>query len=89
MIEYALLNKPIIFYPHDYGRYIKEERSFYFDYMKNVPGPIACSPDELVNIIEENKFDIGRIKKFAKLEFDNFDGKSTHRVINYILTNYL
>ncbi|HML06425.1 MAG TPA: CDP-glycerol glycerophosphotransferase family protein [Methanobacterium sp.] len=89
MIEYALLNKPIIFYPYDYERYIQEDRSFYFDYMKNVPGPIACSGEELVNIIKENDFDFERIKKFAKLEFDHMDGKSTHRVINYILTNYL
>lgn len=87
MIEYALLNKPIIFYPYDYEYYVKEERGFYFDYKDNVPGPIAHSPQEIVKIIKEHDYDFDKIKKFTRIEFDDSDGKSTHRVINYILNN--
>lgn len=89
MIEYALLNKPIVFYPYDYEHYIKEERGFYFNYMKNVPGPMAFSPQELIKIINDENYDFDKIKNFVKLEFDDLDGKSTQRVINYIMTNKL
>ncbi|SCG86086.1 CDP-glycerol glycerophosphotransferase family protein [Methanobacterium congolense] len=88
MVEYALLNKPIIFYPYDYEYYVKEERGFYFDYMDTVPGPIAHSPQDIVKIIKEEDYDFDKIKEFTKIEFDYLDGKSTHRVINYILTNH-
>ncbi len=85
MIEYALLNKPIIFYPYDYEYYIREERGFYFDYWESLPGPIACTPQELIKIIKENTYDFDKIKEFVKLEFDYLDGKSTQRVINHII----
>lgn len=88
MIEYALLNKPIIFYPYDYEYYVKEERGFYFDYMDTVPGPIAHSPQDIVKIIKEKDYDFDKIKEFTKMEFDYLDGNSTNRIINYILTNH-
>jgi CDP-ribitol ribitolphosphotransferase len=85
MIEYALLNKPIIFYPYDYEYYVKEDRGFYFNYLENVPGPIACTPHEIIRIIKEDFYDFEKIRKFAELEFGELDGKSTQRIINHII----
>lgn len=89
MVEYALLNKPIIFFPYDYEYYVQKERGFYFNYWEDVPGPIACSIHEVIKIIKENSFDLDKIKRFAKQEYDELDGKSTQRVINYIINNNL
>jgi CDP-ribitol ribitolphosphotransferase len=87
MIEYALLNKPIIFYPYDYQYYIKEERGFYVDYMADVPGPVAFTPQEVIGIIKKDSYDFQKIKNFVKSQFDYLDGKSTKRLINYIMNN--
>lgn len=85
MIEYALLHKPIIFYPYDYEYYVKEDRGFYFNYLENVPGPIACTPQEIIRIIKEDSYDFDKIRKFVELEFDELDGKSSQRIINHII----
>ena len=41
MIEFAMLNKPIIFFVYDYDNYMANERGFYFDFKENVPEIIA------------------------------------------------
>ncbi|MGL4534582.1 MAG: CDP-glycerol glycerophosphotransferase family protein [Fusobacteriaceae bacterium] len=56
--DYALLKKPIIFYPYDYEHYKNKERGFYFEYDKIVPGPIAHNQKELLKLLlklEEDK----------------------------------
>lgn len=52
MFDYAVLKKPMIFYPYDLEEYENEIRGFYFSYEK-VPGRIINSTEEL-NIILEN-----------------------------------
>jgi CDP-ribitol ribitolphosphotransferase len=83
MIEYAILLKPIIFYPFDFEYYNNEDRGFYFDY-KNVPGPIAKNTEELIQCIKNNDFDFDKIKNFLKNQHDYLDGKSSKRIIDHI-----
>ena len=87
IVEYSLLNKPMIFYPYDYDYYTNFERGFYFDYKQFVPGPVAYNTAELIQIIKSNCYDLTKIKEFTKFQFDYFDGKSTQRIIKYIMTN--
>ncbi|AYG26814.1 CDP-glycerol glycerophosphotransferase family protein [Lactiplantibacillus plantarum] len=46
--DYSILNRPMIFYPYDYNRYMNEERGTYMEYSSTVPGPICYSFDSLV-----------------------------------------
>lgn len=85
MVEYALLEKPMIFYPYDLEFYEFYERGFYHDYHELVPGPIARSNQELVDIIKENKYNLGKIRDFKKSQFDHVDGKSSRRVVDYLI----
>jgi CDP-ribitol ribitolphosphotransferase / teichoic acid ribitol-phosphate polymerase len=85
MVEYALLNKPIIFYPYDYKYYSHIERGFYFDYRKIVPGPVTCHIEELIEIIKNKDYDLNKLEKFTDLQFDYLDGNSTKRIVDYIL----
>ncbi len=85
MVEYAILNKPIIFYPYDYKYYSHIERGFYFDYRKMVPGPVTCRIEELIEIIKNKDYDMNKVKKFTNLQFDYLDGNSTKRIVDYIL----
>ncbi len=85
MIEFAVLLKPIIFYPFDLEYYISNERGFYFEY-NDVPGPIANDTNEIIEIIKNNNFDIDKIKKFVFRNYDYLDDKSSKRIVDYILS---
>ena len=85
MIEYAILNRPIIFFTYDLEDYLANERGFYYDFKKTVPGPIAYTSDELIDIIKSNEFDKSRISDFIKTQFDAIDGKASERVVEFLL----
>lgn len=86
MMEFALLNKPVLFFTPDLDSYMKNERGFYFDF-KKVPGKIAYSDDELIESISDGDFEMEKIPKFLKTQFDHFDGKTSERIVDYILNN--
>ena len=85
MIEFAILFKPIIFYPFDLKYYSSNERGFYFDY-DDVPGPIAKDTQEIIEIIKKNNFNIDKIKKFVFKNYDYLDNKSSKRIVDFILS---
>lgn len=86
MVEYALLNKPLIFYPFDYDYYVNKERGFYFDYNK-VPGKIAINSSEIISIIKNNEFDFNKTNEFVFSQYDHLDGNSSQRLVSYLLKN--
>lgn len=85
MIEYCVLNKPILFFTYDLDSYLSKERGFYYDFKKTVPGPIAYTSDELIDVIENGKFDKSKISEFIITQFDEIDGKSSQRVVDFLL----
>ena len=87
MIEFAILDKPILFFVHDLDNYLNTERGFYYDFEKTVPGKIVYSSDELINAIESNDFDKYKMSDFLKTQFDAIDGKSSERVVDFLLNN--
>lgn len=80
----ALLKKNIVFYAYDFNRF-NGARSFYYDYMETVPGPVATDMDSLVKILESGNFGNGRMEKFRKLHFGNPDGKATKHLLDQVL----
>ena len=54
MVEYSILNKPIVLFAYDLDDYLSNERGFYFDYRENVPGRITYDMDELIRVFKEN-----------------------------------
>lgn len=82
--EYSLLNKPMIFFAYDLDDYIAS-RDFYYPYESFVPGPIARTTSDIINIIKENNFEVEKLEKFRNTFFDHFDGKSTGRVVDTLL----
>ncbi|MFZ7119662.1 MAG: CDP-glycerol glycerophosphotransferase family protein, partial [Eubacteriaceae bacterium] len=84
--EFALLNKPMIFYAYDIDEY-KKFNQFYCEYEEFVPGPIVKTQEELINVIKTKKHETYDIKKFAEENFDYMDGKSSERFIASILSD--
>ena len=85
MIEYGILNRPIVFFTYDLDSYLSNERGFYYDFKKTVPGPIVCTCDELINVIKDNEFDRDKISDFVMTQFDVIDGKSSERIVDFLL----
>jgi CDP-glycerol glycerophosphotransferase len=53
MFDYSLLKRPMFFYAYDLDNYKNNLRGFYFDFMKEVPGPITLTTQELVQSIQD------------------------------------
>lgn len=62
--EAAVAGKPLFFYVYDWEEY-EEGRSFYIDYMKEMPGIITQDAKEIVEAIEEENYDLSKVKVFA------------------------
>ena len=81
--EFALLNRPMIFFAYDLEEYIKN-RDFYYPYESFVPGPIVKSTEEVIEVIKNENYEIDKINQFRNKFFDHFDGRSTERVVNEV-----
>lgn len=47
MFDYALLQRPIVFYAHDWEEYAEDTRGTYFDLLAEAPGPVPRTEEEL------------------------------------------
>ena len=83
-LEYSLLNKPMIFYAYDYHEYKNDIRGFYYEYENFVPGEVVKNTIELIKVLKEKNYDYKKIGKFAKLNHDYHDGKSSRRLLEFI-----
>lgn len=81
--EFALLNRPMIFYAYDLKTYEKE-RGLIENYQDFVPGPIAKSTDEIIEFIEEKQFSYDEIQRFSD-EWNTYsNGQSSRALIEYL-----
>ena len=51
MFDYAVLNRPMVFFAYDLERY-EQENGFYFEYQKLVPGPLVRTQEELFGVLK-------------------------------------
>ena len=87
MIEYSILNRPTVFFTYDLDEYLENERGFYYDFKSTVPGPIVYTSQELIDAIKNDDFDKGRLSQFVKTQFDEIDGHSSKRIVDYLLND--
>lgn len=78
--EFALLNKPMIFYVPDFDNYAKT-RGIIEDYETVVPGPVVKTTQELIEIIKSEQFDLDAVKQFAREWNEYSNGQSTLNLI--------
>jgi teichoic acid glycerol-phosphate primase len=84
--EYAILQKPMIFFTYDYEVY-NEERGLIPNYKHIVPGPIACNTEKIISIIQKHDFNIENILEFSKTWNRYSDGLSSKRLASYLVKN--
>lgn len=89
MFDYAILNRPMLFYPYDLAHYQDEIRGFYFDYNK-VPGPVVTDEasfyEQIKVFLSKGLFSgyLERLGDFRK-KFTTWErGTSSERVVKLI-----
>lgn len=83
--EFALLKKPMVFFPYDLEFY-QRERGVIQNYEKEVPGPVGFKTEEIIKWIKSNNFDIDKICEFSSKWNEYSNGKSSENLVHYILT---
>lgn len=85
IFEYALLDKPMIFYAYDSREY-ERERGFYYPYEEFIPGAYCITADQ---VAEEILHPSGEYKEKRKEFCEKFmsccDGHATERIIEQLL----
>lgn len=85
--EYALLKRPIIFFAPDLADYM-QKRSFYFDYLDFIPGPLAENTPELIQQIKQPNFNRHKLDTFVNYFFDQPDGKASERFVDNLINGF-
>ncbi|WP_210470000.1 CDP-glycerol glycerophosphotransferase family protein [Sporosarcina sp. 6E9] len=84
VFEYALLNKPMIFYAFDFHHYISS-RDFYEGFQDFVPGKIVMNFNELMKALAEKDYEMEKVQQFRDKYFKYHDSNSTDRVIDWLI----
>jgi CDP-glycerol glycerophosphotransferase (TagB/SpsB family) len=93
-IDFIFTDRPIIFYPYDYEKYLENCRSMYYDYYGVLPGPFAKEEKELLKLIlDTDVWFAGESyqKEYYKMKtmFNYFnDGDSSRRLLDYLSKNF-
>lgn len=93
-MDYTLLDRPIVFFPYDYKKYIQQDRDIRFDYDWITPGQKCYNQSELQNVVAkcllsgEDTFQSKR-REIADIAFFNRDGLASNRIWDYIEKNVL
>lgn len=88
--DFALLNRPIIFYPYDYDEYVNNHQLF-FDYFLDLPGPFVRNQDQLFEEIKniDKNFQDKNYKKIFNEFKERFNlyqnGGSCKRLLNRLI----
>ncbi|SPN75515.1 CDP-glycerol glycerophosphotransferase family protein [Brochothrix thermosphacta] len=64
--EYALLNRPMIFFNPDLKEYTSD-RDFYYDYFEFIPGPFAVDTKMLIEELKNDSIDVERLDNFKNI----------------------
>ncbi|MED4224289.1 CDP-glycerol glycerophosphotransferase family protein [Neobacillus cucumis] len=81
--EYALLTKPMIFFPYDL-EYYRVERGLILNYEMVVPGPVVQDTDQLIEVMTANQFDYQSIREFSDRWNRYSTGSSAENLVHYI-----
>ena len=88
MFDFALLNKPMIFFTYDLKDYEEKLRGLYVDFVKEAPGPMVFTTEQVIAAIRHpllNRLKYGmRIWKFNRKYLTYENGASSERIMREI-----
>ncbi|EAK9824422.1 CDP-glycerol glycerophosphotransferase family protein [Listeria monocytogenes] len=81
--EFALLEKPMIFFTYDLEEYGKA-RGLSDGFLATIPGPFVHTTEELIQVIEQEAFDLEMVRAFAAKWNKYSDGHSSERFVSFL-----
>jgi len=81
--EFALLGKPMIFFPYDLDEYMLQ-RGLWDSYDNSVPGPIVYETNDIISLIRDNQFDLEKVREFSKKWNKYSNGRSSQQLVESI-----
>jgi teichoic acid ribitol-phosphate primase len=81
IFEFSILGRPMAFLAPDHDDYL-DERGFYFEYRKGVPGPVFETTEELATYLRAGDFDLDRVARFRAESFEVADGHASERFVD-------
>ncbi|WP_328838839.1 bifunctional glycosyltransferase family 2 protein/CDP-glycerol:glycerophosphate glycerophosphotransferase [Streptomyces europaeiscabiei] len=94
MFDYALLDRPMLFFTYDYEEYVHEGRGTYFDLLERAPGPIVRTEEELHSVLRTMPLDEQTLKYAAARErftaaFGEYDkGTAAQSVVDQFFSEW-
>jgi CDP-ribitol ribitolphosphotransferase len=85
IFEYCVFRKPMIFYAYDLDEFSDHGRGFYRNYHEYVPGPVVETTEEILTVIQEKDWRIEKLREFIQDSYAYVDGKSTKRVVDFLV----
>lgn len=86
MFDYSILKRPMLFFAYDLEDYENNLRGFYFDFLKEAPGPISKTTDQL--ILDIKQYDAKKWKekyeKFSRKYNSADDGMASKKIVEKI-----
>jgi CDP-glycerol glycerophosphotransferase len=86
MFDYALLDRPILFFAYDLDEYVNSLRGTYFDLVKHAPGPVLQEKDELYAALDDlagSDLAWADARKRFVAEFGEYDrGDAARRIVD-------
>ncbi|MET9698585.1 bifunctional glycosyltransferase family 2 protein/CDP-glycerol:glycerophosphate glycerophosphotransferase [Streptomyces sp. NPDC006529] len=90
MFDYAVLDRPMLFFAYDYEKYSTDIRGTYFDLKEKAPGPVVATADELLQALgafeeADTKYAEARARFLA--EFGEYDrGDAARQIVEKFFT---
>ncbi|MEU6763713.1 bifunctional glycosyltransferase family 2 protein/CDP-glycerol:glycerophosphate glycerophosphotransferase [Streptomyces sp. NPDC046853] len=92
MFDYALLDRPMLFFAYDYEEYVHEGRGTYFDLRERAPGPVADTEDELfeaLKALDEQVLEYAEARARFVAEFGEYDrGDAAKSVVEQFFSHW-
>ncbi|MFD7628194.1 CDP-glycerol glycerophosphotransferase family protein [Streptomyces sp. NPDC059851] len=90
MFDYAVLDRPMLFFAYDYDSYAGDIRGTYFDLKEKAPGPVVATADELFQAIaafDEADAKYAEARQRFLTEFGEYDrGDAARQIVEKFFT---
>ncbi|MFJ9768190.1 CDP-glycerol glycerophosphotransferase family protein [Streptomyces erythrochromogenes] len=90
MFDYAVLDRPMVFFAYDYEKYATDIRGTYFDLKEKAPGPVVATADELLQALaafEEADAKYAEARQRFLTEFGEYDrGDAARQIVEKFFT---
>ncbi|UQA95044.1 bifunctional glycosyltransferase/CDP-glycerol:glycerophosphate glycerophosphotransferase [Streptomyces halobius] len=92
MFDYALLDRPLVFFTYDYDAYVHEGRGTYFDLLEDAPGPVVRTEEEFhetIKSFETQALEYATARKEFVAKFGEYDrGDAAQSIVDQFFAQW-